>query len=393
MPVVFLFGVKAKRNSWEVTVRVNEAGREIKEVPLIFLGMGKVGGALLQQVLSTREALQRETGIRFTIIGLADSTGVLLDRGGLTNLLLTEAQQAKAMGRSFSGLDGVLPLREVDSHLQPGSLLIDATASAKTVSLLKEALAARCGIVLANKLPLAGPWAEAESLFAHPLLCYEATVGAGLPIISTLRTLLATGDRITSIEGVLSGTLAYLCTQLVRGTPYSVALAQARALGYTEPDLREDLRGQDVVRKALILARTAGWPLDESDITVEPLYPTELASLSVDGFLSAVTLDEDYAHRVEEARSRGRVLRYVARVGPTGGAVGVEEVEKESALGALQGLENAVSFHTERYASYPLVVSGPGAGPQVTAAGVLGDTIELAKRIECKEEPQCPLLS
>lgn len=387
MPVVFLFGVKAKGNSWEVTVRVNRVGQKIKEVPLILLGMGRVGGALLQQLLSTREALQREAGIRFTVVGLADSTGALLDRGGLTDLLLTEAQRAKATGQSFSGWDGALPLREIDSYFQPGTLLIDATASAKTVSLLKEALAARCGIVFANKLPLAGPWAEAESLFAHPFLRYEATVGAGLPIISTLRTLLATGDRITSIEGVLSGTLAYLCTQLMRGTPYSVALAQARALGYTEPDPREDLSGQDVVRKALILARTAGWSLDEGDITVEPLYPPDLASLSVNEFLSAVaTLDEDYAHRVEEARSRGRVLCYVAHVGPNGGAVGVEEVEKESALGALQGPENAVSFRTERYAAYPLVVSGPGAGPQVTAAGVLGDIIELAKQIDRREE-------
>jgi homoserine dehydrogenase len=386
--VVFLFGVKAKGNSWEVTVRVNEAGQQIREVPLVLLGMGKVGGALLQQVLSTREALQREASIHFLIVGLADSTGALLDRGGLTDLLLTEAQRAKATGRSFAGLDGALPLREIESYLQSGTILVDATASVKTASLLKEALAARCGIVLANKLPLTGPWAEAELLFAHPLLRYEATVGAGLPIISTLRNLLATGDRISSIEGVLSGTLAYLCTQLMRGTPYSVAITQARALGYTEPDPREDLSGQDVVRKALILARTAGWSLDEGEITVEPLYPPDLASLSVDGFLSAVaTLDEDYAHRVEEACLRGRVLRYVARVGPNGGAVGVKEVEKESALGALRGPENAVSFHTERYAPYPLVVSGPGAGPQVTAAGVSGDTIELAKRIERREGP------
>ena len=370
-------------------MRVNEVSRKIKEIPLIFLGMGRVGSALLQQILFTREVLQREAGIRFTIVGLADSTGALLDRGGLTDLLLTNAQRAKATGRSLAGLDGALSLREIDSYLQPGTILVDATASAKTASLLKEALAARCGIVLANKLPLAGPWAEVESLFVHPLLQYEATVGAGLPIISTLRTLLATGDRISSIEGVLSGTLAYLCTQLMRGTPYSVALAQARALGYTEPDPREDLSGQDVVRKALILARTADWPLEGGDIAVEPLYPPELTSLSVDGFLSAVaTLDEDYAHLVKEARSRGRSLCYVARVGPNGGAVGVEEVEKEGALGVLRGPENAVSFHTERYASYPLVVSGPGAGPQVTAAGVLGDLIELAKRIDRKEEPK-----
>lgn len=370
-------------------MRANRIDRKIKEVPLVLLGMGRVGGALLQQILSIREALQRGAGIRLTIVGLTDSTGALLDRGGLTNLLLTEAQRVKATGRSFAGLEGALLLREIESHLQPGTILVDATASAKTVSLLKEALAAGCGIVLANKLPLTGPWTEAGSLFAHPLLRYEATVGAGLPIISTLRTLLATGDRVTSIEGILSGTLAYLCTQLMCGTPYSVALAQARALGYTEPDPREDLSGQDVVRKALILARAAGWPLDQRKITVEPLYPPALASLSVDGFLSAAsTLDEDYADRVEEARSRGRVLCYVARVGPNGGAVGVEEVEKESALGGLRGPENAVSFHTERYVSYRLVVSGPGAGPQVTAAGVLGDMIELAERIELKEGPE-----
>jgi homoserine dehydrogenase len=387
MPVVFLFQVRTKGSSWEVIVSMNRADREIKEVPLVLLGLGMVGGALLQQVLSTREALQREAGISLRLVGLADSTGFLADPSGLTDRLLTEIRRAKAAGRSLDEMEGALPLSDLRSLLRPGTLLVDATASTETLSILKGALEAGCGIILANKLPLAGPFSGAAPLFAHPLVRYEATVGAGLPVISTLRTLINTGDRVHSIVGVLSGTLAYLCAQLMRGTSYSAAIIQARALGYTEPDPREDLSGQDVARKALILARTAGWLLEESDLAVEPLYPPDLATLSVDEFLSAAsTLDENYAYRVKEARSKGRVLRYVARVGPNGGAVGVVKVEKESALGALRGPENAVSFYTERYISNPLVVSGPGAGPQVTAAGVLGDIIELAKQINRKEE-------
>jgi homoserine dehydrogenase len=198
-------------------------------------------------------------------------------------------------------------------------------------------------------------------------------------VIATLSTLLRTGDRVEKIEGCMSGTLGYLCTQLERGVAYSKAITQARSLGYTEPDPREDLSGRDVARKALILAHTAGWPLEFADLTVEPMYPQSLSDVSTQEFLEAVpTVDESYARRVAEARAQGRVVRYVARVSRTGGTVGLAEVEPSSLLGALRGPANYFAFQTIRYSEEPLVVSGPGAGPDVTAAGVLGDIFDLA---------------
>jgi homoserine dehydrogenase len=197
-----------------------------------------------------------------------------------------------------------------------------------------------------------------------------------------LQYLVDTGDRITEIEGCLSGTLGYLCSELERGNPFSAAVEEARALGYAEPDPREDLSGRDVARKALIMARTAGWPLDRADLTVEPLYPRELASVPVDAFL-AVSHAQDglYGRRLAEALDRGETLRYVARVGPEGGSVGLVAVKRESSLGTLRGPGNYVAFRTERYAEIPLAIAGPGAGPQVTAAGVLGDIIRMCREM------------
>lgn len=363
----------------------NGSERESKDLSLIIVGIGQVGRVLLQQILSGRGDLAQRKGIRFHIVGLADSRTVLLDRRGLTDSAIAEALQTKAEGRSIGEptWSAAAPPVELTSAFGPGTVLVDATASAETRPILRAALDAGCGVVLANKRPLAGPWAEARPLFEHPHLRYETTVGAGLPVISTLRTLIDAGDRVTAIDGVLSGTLQYLCGELERGIPYSAALSQARALGYTEPDPREDLSGGDVARKALILARTAGWALEMNDLAVERLYPEEMADLSTDAFMKAVPiLDEKRLRRVEEARSRKRVLRYVARIGPDGGEVGLAAVERDSMLGALRDADNAIAFHTGRYAQTPLVVSGPGAGPQVTAAGVLGEIIRLSEEFK-----------
>ena len=268
---------------------------------------------------------------------------------------------------------------DIDRALRAGAILADLTASTETGLTLQAALEVGCGAVLANKLPLSGPWSQVMGLFEHPRLRYEVTVGAGLPVIATLHYLLDTGDRVTAIEGCLSGTLGYLCAQLESGVAYSAAVSQARALGYTEPDPREDLSGRDVARKSLILARTAGWPLEISDLQVEPLYPEELAHVSIEEFLdAAASQNERYARRVGGAQAEGQTLRYVARVGPDGGKVGLVAVDRGSSLGALRGPGNYIAIHTERYAEIPLVLSGPGAGPEVTAAGVLGDIIRMA---------------
>jgi homoserine dehydrogenase len=350
----------------------------MRQIPIVILGLGNVGSALLRQILATHDALARRANLRLVPIALADVSGLLLDPAGLPKETLHAALQTTANGGLLDALPGIRPLGQVGDALRPGAILADVTASPRTEPTLRAALDAGCGLVLANKIPLAGPWAQAKPFFEHPRLRYEVTVGAGLPVIATLRYLLDTGDRITAIEGCLSGTLGYLCAELERGVSYSAAVSQARALGYTEPDPREDLSGRDVARKALILARTAGWPLEMADLTVEPLYPERLTGVSTTEFMAATpTLDEEYAARVEEAQAGGQTLRYVARVGHDGGDVGLVTVPRDGPLGALRGPANYIAFHTGRYAEIPLVVSGPGAGPEVTAAGVLGDVINL----------------
>jgi len=349
---------------------------------IIILGAGNVGRALLRQILETRDILAQRTGLRLVPIALADISGVLSDPGGLSEETLWAAWQATHGGQLLNVLPAVQPVDTVTGALQPGAILVDVTASPHTEPMLRAALDMGCGVVLANKIPLAGLWANAELFFKHPRLRYEVTVGAGLPVICTLQYLLDTGDQVTAIEGCLSGTLGYLCAELERGVPYSKAIAQARASGYTEPDPRQDLGGQDVARKALILARTCGWPLETTDLTVESLYPRELAGIVLEEFMAqACTLDEAYTRRVCEAQAQGKVLRYVARVGPQGGAVGLVSVPRDDPLGALRGPANYIAFHTRRYDQVPLVISGPGAGPEVTAAGVMGDILTLARQM------------
>jgi len=360
-----------------VTTRRQPIGRK---TPIILLGLGNVGGTLLRQILDTRDVLERRSGLRLVPIGLADVSGLLFDPDGLPDETLHAALEATAGGGLLDALPGIRSLGEVVDALRAGAILVDVTASPEPEPTLRTALDAGCGVVLANKIPLAGPWGEAKTFFEHPNLRCECTVGAGLPVIETLHYLLDTGDRVTAIKGCLSGTLGYLCAELERGVSYSAAVAQAGSLGYTEPDPREDLGGKDVARKALILARTAGWPLEVADLTIEPLFPESLAGVSTEEFIAAApTLDEEYAARVGKARDDGQVLRYVARVGPDGGEVGLMAVSQDSPLGASRGPANYVALRTARYDELPLVISGPGAGPEVTAAGVMGDIIRLGR--------------
>ena len=357
-------------------------------VPIILLGLGNVGQALLSQALGRTGALIRQAGLRLVPIALADTSGVLFDPGGLSEQVLNTTLQAKVARRCLSELSGSRSLDSLPTALRRGAIVVDATASTATEPLLRTALEAGCSVVLANKHPLAGPWDTARWFLRHPRVRYEATVGAGLPVIATLRYLLATGDTIAAIEGCFSGTLGYLCAELERDQPYATAVVRAGDLGYTEPDPREDLSGRDVARKALILSRTVrecspdavSWAIHMAQLPVEALFPDTLADVSVDAFLeSAPALNGTYAARFAAARASGRTLRYVARIGPAGGSVGLVTVPQDSPLGALRGPANYVAFHTERYHELPLVVSGPGAGPEVTAAGVLGDVIDLAQ--------------
>jgi len=209
-------------------------------------------------------------------------------------------------------------------------------------------------------------------------LRYEATVGAGLPVISTLRYLQGTGDCILRVEGALSGTLGYLFSRIEAGDSFSDALHLAYEQHYTEPDPRDDLGGMDVARKALILARTIGLTLELGDIAIQPLYPAEMAPLSVSDFLKQATvLDNKYQQQRQEAQKQGQVLRYLATVEPGVVNIGLRAVPANSPFGSLRGPDNLVVIHSERYTS-PIRIAGPGAGTQVTAAAVLDDLLNLA---------------
>jgi homoserine dehydrogenase len=239
--------------------------------------------------------------------------------------------------------------------------------------------------VLANKVPLVGDAASVRALAATAAihgrrLRHEATVGAGLPVIDTIARLEASGDVISSIEGCPSGTLGYVFAELARGVAFSTAVRGAHAAGYTEPDPRLDLSGLDVARKALILGRCVGFAGALSDITVEPLVPAGLGGPTLDGFWAALpALDAVWAARTAEAAAAAAVLRYRVRVTPTEVQVGVVAVPRGGALGALEGTDNQFAFCTARYAQRPLVISGPGAGAPVTAAGVVGDVLALLR--------------
>jgi homoserine dehydrogenase len=239
-------------------------------------------------------------------------------------------------------------------------------------------------VALANKKPLAIPHEQYQELFdiarqKKLMIRYEATVGAGLPVLDTLAKLAAAGDPVETILGCLSGTLGYIMTSLEEGMSFSQAVRTAYERGYTEPDPREDLTGMDVARKALILARTLGYARNMEDIQLTPLFSAQLSSGDPQQFLANLAaLDEVMTAKVAAAKEHHAVLRYVARIDRGAISVGIEEVAAESPLGRLRGTANQVIIKTRHYHDNPLVVTGPGAGAHVTAAGVLNDIVAIA---------------
>jgi homoserine dehydrogenase len=258
-------------------------------------------------------------------------------------------------------------------------IVVDVTASDSTAPLLERALDRGGSIVAANKKPFAGSQDQFDRLYTDRTFI-EATVGAGLPVVSTLKTLMATGDEVLTIQGCLSGTLGFIFSQLESGLSFSSAVAEAARLGYTEPDPRDDLSGIDVARKALVLSRLLGRRIELSDIYLEGLFPEDLGALSIPEFQAALPgLDERYAEQLAQARNSGQTLRFVANISQKSCTVGLRHVDTESDLGSLGGPDNAIVIQTQRYREYPLTIKGPGAGAEVTAAGVLGDILAAAR--------------
>lgn len=343
---------------------------------LYLAGVGHVGGALLEQIAGLHDV-----GVR--LVGACTRGRSVLRLDGLD----PSAPDFAAAPPDWAAIVDTLS-RHSETH---PTAFVDATGSPEVADLVEPLLAAGVSVVTPSKLANTRSQETYDRLRylgggARVQYRYETTAGAGLPVIGTIEDLVATGDRVRSIRGVLSGTMTYLFGQIEKGVSFSTAARWAHEQGYTEPDPRDDLSGEDVARKLLILARSAGLRVERADVEVESLVPPEAADVPVTLVTDALaTADASWADRVARAGAEGRRLRYVGRVepAPTGARlrVGVEAVPAESPLGRLGGTDNLVEISTERYAASPIVVQGPGAGPAVTAAGVLADVLAVARAL------------
>ncbi|WP_412069860.1 aspartate kinase [Rubrivirga sp. IMCC43871] len=347
-------------------------------VDVFVAGVGHVGGALLRQIA----ALPGRPRLR--VVGGSTTRGAVLRPDGVPADALAAAL-AVCAPPDWPALAAALA-----DHARP-LVVVDATGSSEVAARYEALLGAGVHVVTSSKLANAGPLdlfyrlqALGDGRRAH--YRFETTVGAGLPLVRTVEDLAATGDRVRSVRAVLSGTMTYLFSEVEHGVPFSVAVAEAVRRGYAEPDPRDDLSGEDVVRKGLILGRAAGLATERAEVEVDGLASVAVRAAPRDEVVARLAAEDGaWARRARSAEAAGHRLRYVARLDARGGRghlrVGVEAVPADSPLGRLGRTDNVVEITTDRYAASPLVVQGPGAGAEVTAGGVLADVLAVARAV------------
>ena len=333
---------------------------------LALLGVGTVGRALLDRLALLRDP-------RLSLCLAANSRQRAFAAEGFASSGLA-AQLAQ--GERHDG-SGALP-----ADFRAGDIVVDATASAELAAWHPRWLRQGLHVVSANKLGLGGPLLRQHEIRALATdgrhYGDAATVGAGLPLLRTLRELRAGGDRIGAIVGVLSGTLAWLFDGCDGSEPFSQRVRAAVAQGYAEPDPRVDLSGEDVRRKLLILARTAGYPLEDVEVRVDSLLTPAVEAADAAGLDAALaSLDGPLAERAARTARDGKVLRYVARFDAGGARIGLEALAPDDPIAVGRGCDNRVAIWSTRYRDRPLQIQGPGAGAEVTAAALIDDLLRV----------------
>ncbi|HEX4925718.1 MAG TPA: bifunctional aspartate kinase/homoserine dehydrogenase I, partial [Bdellovibrionales bacterium] len=350
-------------------------------ISLGLIGPGLIGKTLLRQLSERLALLKQQSRIDFRIRAIANSKKMLLSDQPIP---LEDWESAFEQGAQ--PLDNEALARHIKPFYFPHAVLVDCTASDAVAGLYENWMRAGIHLVTPNKKANSRDYKYYEQLRAaarrhrvHYL--YSTTVGAGLPVLSTLKDLVQTGDRILRVEGILSGTLSYIFNTLAPGTKFSEVVAQAKQKGYTEPDPRDDLSGTDVARKLIILSRELGQTYELGDVSVESLVPQPLRSVkTADEFMAGLAkFDHEIEARLKTADGKGEVLRFVGVIEPgSAPRVKLGSYPKNHPFARITGSDNIVSFTTERYKTQPLIVQGPGAGPEVTAAGAFADLLRLS---------------
>ena len=342
---------------------------------IIHLGIGKVGSHLSNLILKNKNNIRQIYDVDLNYVGMFNSRGGILNPNDLTENQIKKFTQ---------NLSVPFQINTALKKINPPFLLIDTTPSEKTVPHIDMALSSGGFVVMANKKPLTKSQKIFDKLHqtGGKRLFYEATVGAGLPVISTLKQLLESGDEILEITGCFSGTLGFLSSALEEGRSFSESLKEAFKKGYTEPDPRDDLSGMDVARKALILSRVCGFKKELKAVEIKKLYPDYLANCQILDFLEKSDLcDKEFKEIFQKSREKNKTWRYVAQVSKENLRVGLKEIDKSTSLGNLKGTDNILVIKTKHYFDRPLVIQGPGAGIEVTSTGIFGDILQVVRNI------------
>jgi bifunctional aspartokinase / homoserine dehydrogenase 1 len=378
--------VIAKKDISKALNAIHERFFEIDGLTLnVFLvgPTGLIGKTLLRQIESQSAYLKKYKNTNIKIVGLINSRKMMIDAEGLD--LSDWEDNLKENGEAAQLSEFISDVKDLNL---PNTVFVDSTANKDIVQHYESILESNISIITPNKVANSGSQENYDKLqkivnTRNVRFLYETNVGAGLPIINTLQGLINSGDEIHQIEAVLSGTLAYIFNNFDVGRKFVDVVKEAKEMGYTEPDPREDLSGMDVARKILILARESGLKIEPNEVTLSPLLNEEcMSALSVDDFYVALEKDNDtFEKLINEAKAKGEVLRYIAKLKNGKAAISLEAVGKNHPFYNLAGSENIISFTTERYKTNPLVVKGPGAGAEVTAMGVFADIISLSSSL------------
>ena len=351
---------------------------EYKVLNLFICGVGTVGGSLIEQITSQQEKLKKEHGLKLNIVGIANSRNAIFDREGLDTVNYRNALMESAPSSIAKLRDDIIEMNIFNS------VFVDCTASSEVAAIYGDLLSHNISVVAANKIAASADYVTYNNLKQiarqrNIKYLFETNVGAGLPIISTINDLINSGDKILKIEAVLSGTLNFIFNVLSSDIPLSEAVRLAKEKGYSEPDPRIDLCGKDVIRKLVILAREAGYAIEQSEVEANLFIPQELFDGTLENFWTKLPqLDAEFEEKRKKLVAEKMHWRFIAKYENGKGSVALCKVNERHPFYHLEGSNNIILLTTERYKEYPMLIQGYGAGASVTAAGVFADIMRIA---------------